>query len=292
MELVEILKTLWSKRIWVALAGAIALLAALSMLYRPGLPPESRATTIGAASTEILVDAPESTLGDLRRDITPLVARGGIFSRFLVTEEAVKGIARESGIPARDITVAGPKLSIDGIPDQASAKRALRLGGSGKYLVQVQQGDDLPLLSIFTQGPSAARARALADGTAAALTKSVTDIQEQTGVRDARRLTIRQLGEARAGELSEGPSGILAVVAFFGVFALICLGILAWPRLVAAWKAPAEAKDAPWDQVDPDSWGAFGGEAGGLDLSLVPDDRPALDPEFDDEPAEARPSRR
>jgi hypothetical protein len=58
MELVEILKALRRKRAWVAVAGAIALLGALSVLYRPGWPPESRATSTGAGTTEILIDAP------------------------------------------------------------------------------------------------------------------------------------------------------------------------------------------------------------------------------------------
>lgn len=238
MELVEILKALRRKRAWVAVAGAIALLGALSVLYRPGLPPESRATSTGAGTTEILIDAPESTLGDLHRDIAPLVTRGGIFSHFLATDEAAREIARESGIRPRQITVARPRLVLDGVPDQTST----RPPGAGDYLVQVKQGDNLPVLSIFTQAPTAAGARRLADATAAALSNAVTRVQEETGVREARRLTIRQLGTARAGMVEKKPSGVLAVGVFFVVFAGFCLAILAWPRLVEAWRAPGPAQ--------------------------------------------------
>jgi hypothetical protein len=266
MELVQILRTLWQRRILVALAGIVALLAAATVLYRPTLPPESRATSVGAASTEILVDAPKSTLGDFQRDITPFVARGGIFSRFLLTEEGAKGIGRESGIPARDITVAGPKLSIEGVPDQASAKRAIALGGSGRYLVQVQQGDDLPLLTIYTQAPTAEGARRLANGTAAALDKMVTDAQVETDVPDQRRLTIRQLGEARAGELSEKPSVALAVVVFFGVLAALCMAILVGPWLLSTWRSQGTASTAPADTNGHDL-GPFDDAPG---FSLVP----------------------
>lgn len=239
MELVEILRTLWGRRIVVAVGAVVALLLALTVLYKPTLPPESRTTTIGAGSTEILIDAPKSTLGDIQRDITSLVSRGGILSRFLVTDEAAQGIGRESGLPARDITVAGAKLSIDGVPDQSAANRAIRLGSSGRYLVQVQQGDDLPLLSIFTEAPTAAEARKLANGTAAALAKSVTDIQAETGVPEKRRLTIRQLGSARSGELTEKPSVVLAFVVFCLAFGAFCLALLAGPWVVMAFRGGA-----------------------------------------------------
>lgn len=243
MELVWILRALWRKRALVAVGGAIALLGALSVLYRPTWPPESRATTVGAGSTEILIDAPESTLGDLARDITPLVTRGGVFSRFLVTDAAAKEIGEESGIPAGKITVAGPKLNIDGVPDQSAAKRAMRLGGTGGYLVQVQQGDDLPVLSVATQAPTATEARRLADGTAAALRDTVTRIQDETGVREKRRLTIRQLGPARGAKLEDKPSLLLAFAVFVGLLGAFCLAILAWPRLVEAWRSPGPGQE-------------------------------------------------
>jgi hypothetical protein len=238
MELVWILKALWRKRVWVAVGGGVALLGALSVLYQPGLPPERRVTTVGAGSTEILIDAPQSTLGDIGRDVTSLVSRGGIFARYLATDAAAKEIGKEAGIPGGQITVAGPKLNIDGVPDQSSAKRAMRLGGAGGYLVQVQQGDDLPVLSIFTQAPTAGEARRLADGTAGALSNMVTRVQEETGVKEKRRLTIRQLGNSRAAELEEKPSGVLAIVVFCVLLGAFCLAILGWPRLVEAWRAP------------------------------------------------------
>jgi hypothetical protein len=265
MELVEILKALWSRRIIVAVAAVVAFALALTVLYQPGLPPQSRAQTSGAGSTEILIDAPQSTLGDLRRDITPLIARGGIFSRFLATDDAAKEIARESGVPARELTVSGPKLSIDGVPDQGAAKRAADARGTDPYLVQVQQGDELPVLSIFTSAPTARGARRLADATATALSNAVTSVQDETAVPEKRRLTIRQLGSARAGEVTDKPSPAFAVVVFLALFGLFCLAILGWPRLVLAWRGHGQpvAGDSNGFGLD-----RYGDDA--ASLSLVP----------------------
>jgi hypothetical protein len=241
MELVQILKSLWSKRWWVALGAVVAAGAAITVLYRVSLDPpglQDRSVRVGAASAEILIDAPKSTLGDLGRDIVPLTSRGGIFTRYLGTDGATTEIASESGIPASRIAVASPKLSIDGVPDTKSAERAAKLGSSRDYLLQVQQGDELPVLSIFTQGPTADGARRLANATAGALAAVVTSIQDETGVPERRRLTIRQLGTARAGELREEPSRMLAAAVFMGVLGAFCLAILAWPALLAAWRAP------------------------------------------------------
>jgi hypothetical protein len=250
MELIYILKALWRKRLWVGLGVILATLAAVSTQYQIGpssFPPKSKVVKVGAASTEILIDSPQSTLGNFGVDIVPLTARGGIFERFLATEDATSEIARESGIPEREIAVVGPKLSVDGVPDHQSAERAAKLGGPRKYLLEVQQGDELPVLTVFTQGPTKEGARRLANGAADALRTVVAELQESTGVRESRRLTIRQLGTARAGELVERPSKIMAFAAFIVVLGIFCLAILAWPSVRAAWREPEP--HVPFDTV-------------------------------------------
>jgi hypothetical protein len=238
MELVHILNLLWRSRALVAVGAGLALLAAIAVGMR------GQTTTAGQASAEILIDAQDSALGDLRRDVVPLVARSGIFARFLGADGVTQAIADDAGVREDDIAVVGPKLSVDGVPDEASAERALTVKDDATHLVQVQQGDQLPLLTIFAQAPSEDEARSLANGTAGALQQYVTDYQEEAAIPENRRVTIRQLGTAQAGEVTQSPSAILPVAVFFVVFGLSCLAILAWPRVKESWGSLETAQPA------------------------------------------------
>jgi hypothetical protein len=225
MELVEILRILRSRWILLAIVTAVAVLAAAAVVVR------GETDRGGAASAEVLVDARESTLGDLRHETLPLVARSSILARFLAAGAATETIASEAGLPANDLTVVGPPLTINAVPDAEGAERATERAEAAEYLVQVQQGDDLPLLTIVTEAPDEAQARALADGTVAALTDFVTDFQDDAAIPGKRRVTIRQLGDTRASAFVESPSPLLPAAAFTIVLALGCALILAWERI-------------------------------------------------------------
>jgi hypothetical protein len=248
MEVVHIAKMLWSKRLLVACGALLALVGALVLSSRLSLMPpglNDPTVRVGAATTEILIDSPKSTIGDLRRDTFPLIARSGIFARFLGADGATDAIARHAGIPKKDIGVVGPKLTISGVPDQAAAERASRVRGASPYLLQVQTGDDLPLLTVFAQAPTEEGARTLANSTAGALEKYIANYQAEAGIPERGRVTIRQLGTARAGMIVEKPGVLGAVVAFFVLFGLACFAILAWPAIQANWRLPGGGDQAP-----------------------------------------------
>src|SRR4051812_5218885 len=109
MELVAILRELWQRKVWVAVAAGVALFAALLTAYK--LPSfEKRSLQLGAASSQLLVDSPKSTLVSGADDgtLTTLSARARIYAQYLSSLEARDQIARLSGIPARTISVSGP----------------------------------------------------------------------------------------------------------------------------------------------------------------------------------------
>ena len=244
MELVYILNALWRKRWMVALGVLVGALAAISVVYSPSVSPpglHDKSITVGGASAEILIDAPKSALGDLNRDIRGLTSRTGIFTRFLTSQGATEEIAREAGIPANSITVAGPALIVDGVPDTKTTERVARLGTAGRYLLRVQQGSKLPVIQIYTQAPTREEARRLADSAAGSLGTVIAGIQRETGVPEKRRLVIRQLGETRAGEVSDKPSLALAGFLFVAIVGAFCLAILGAPSMVAAWRAEERA---------------------------------------------------
>ena len=201
--------------------------------------------TGGTASADVLIDSQESAIGDLRPDTLPLVARSGILAQILGADGATRAIADDAGIPVNEIVVVGPELTVAGVPDQASAERATKLSESARYLVEIGHGDGIPVLTILTRAPTTAEARMLADATAAALKNYVADYQERAVIPEKRRVTIRQLGPARAGEFKEAPSAILPFAVFLAIFGLWCFAILAWPRIKAAWQS-SEAAEPPY----------------------------------------------
>jgi hypothetical protein len=225
MELAQILNALNRNRMLLAGATVLAIIAAVLVAGR------GETTRGGTASAEVLVDARESTLGDLRHETLPLVARSSILARFLGAGGATEKVAEEAGVPADEITMIGPPLNIDGVPDAEAAEDATQRAEDAAHLVQVQQGDDLPLLTIFTRATSESEARSLADGTTAALDDFVTRYQDESGIPPERRVTIRALGTTLVTPFEEGPGPLPPLLAFLVVFGLACAGILAWTSI-------------------------------------------------------------
>ena len=85
-------------------APLIAAFAALLSVYSVGLfPPSltSRTNVFATASTQLLVDAPDSAFADLANDLTPLETRASVFARFLASPAALELIASEAERAAR-----------------------------------------------------------------------------------------------------------------------------------------------------------------------------------------------
>jgi hypothetical protein len=249
MELVHALKTLWRRRAMVAVGAALAFLVALALHYQmtvfpPGL--HHKGARLGAATTELMIDAPQSAIGDLRRTTDPLIARTGIFARFLGANGATGAIARAAGVPVSKLSVEGPLLQVDGVPDPNTAARAL---GSDRrpppYIIQVQQGDQLPVLTVYTQAPTKEEARRLADGTATGLSAYLTGYEDREAIPPKRRVEIRQLGSASATSVVTAPGKFKSVAAFVVILGLWCGALLATRSIVAAWRLPESAQHAP-----------------------------------------------
>ena len=102
MELAKTLLKLWSLRVWIAVGAVIALLASVASLTL--LPSKVYAT----ASTQLVVDAPRSALGDAQKDLTPYTARAFVFARLMTTPQALQYIGQAAGVPGNLISASGP----------------------------------------------------------------------------------------------------------------------------------------------------------------------------------------
>ena len=108
------LRTLWKMRIWVA--GCVMLsvfVASWSVVDLSLTPPgvSSRAISMATASTQIVVDTPQSTLVDARTDtynIDALTNRAVLVGNLMATPEVRADIARTAKVPLELLEIQPP----------------------------------------------------------------------------------------------------------------------------------------------------------------------------------------
>src|SRR3954468_24591079 len=119
MEPVEAIRQLWSRKLLIGLVLAVATLVAILSAYSLSLSPfglKSRALTVGAASSQILIDSPKSALvdGASLGTFEVLSTRAKIYGEYLSSLAARKEIAKIAGVPASTISSSGPFSSATG----------------------------------------------------------------------------------------------------------------------------------------------------------------------------------
>lgn len=242
MNLIQILKELSRRRLLVALAAVFSALVAIVAVYDASPAPPSispRENVNARGSIEILVDSSNSPIADTRRDLTGLIARAGVFGRLISGGNVINEVAKATGIPAKQIDVAGPSP----LPGQAP--------GAGEsspeyhpYGISVVQSETLPILTVVTRAPTVAEARDLADAVPVAIRSLVDSIQLKQETPLGKRVEVRVLGPAEAAPVDEALGKKAALAIFFVVFALCLLAILGIPRFRAAWRE-ADAEEPP-----------------------------------------------
>jgi hypothetical protein len=242
MELARTLKTLWIRRRLVALGALVAALAAMLSVYSIGLfPPSltSRTNVFATASTQLLVDAPDSAFADLANDLTPLETRASVFARFLASPAALVLVAREAKVPLESIEAEGPyDINLPVIQQEPTAgQRSSQIIGEGAlYRLRFENNPVLPIVSVFAQAPSKAEAIALADAAPRALRTYIDSIQANQQTPEDRRVVIRKLGDATGGVVNEGASLQIALLVFLVVFGAWCMLLIPAQTLARGWR--------------------------------------------------------
>jgi hypothetical protein len=249
VDLAHILRQLWSLRRYVALVVAIAALFAVKSAYQVSfLPPklESKATEVGAATTELLVDSNESPLAALNDQYIPLTERAAIYARFMGSPPVQKAIAKEVGLPAGLIATQSPDTVN---PAEAEAQGA---SGADPGAVQAPElGTGAPyqltflpranIVSVYAQAPTAREAAKLANGAVRAFQDWILQVQDEQDISAGARIELRQLGDARGGMIISGPDRKMALLIFIGLLAGGCMLILAIANLIRNLRTPDPA---------------------------------------------------
>jgi hypothetical protein len=254
VNFILILRELWQRRLAVVLVGiAAAVLAALVVFSVSFSPPSlsKRDHAEAHGSVEILVDSERSPIADVGRDLEPLTARAGVFARYIAGGNVVALIAKETGIPVKQIEVAGPAPLPGEAAGVTTAPSKLL-----PYGIEIVQRDELPIVNVGTRAPTVAEARALAAATPGAVREIVTGIQKQQQIPTSKKVTFRVLGPAQADLATEALGAKAAIAIFVVLFLLGILAILGLPRLVEAWRSvevepPARAGAGNFPHVPP-----------------------------------------
>jgi capsular polysaccharide biosynthesis protein len=249
MELAQILRTLGQRKLALALIVAFGIAAALAVGYQvtfspPGL--KSRAVPSGQATTQILIDSPQSAIADLKQDTAPLVTRATVFAQFMTSSTIRDRIAAATGIPAAQITAEGPFSGpgeAQNVVTPSEARGGQVLAQTHPYKLTFVAQDQLPLVSVYASGPTPALAAKLANGVYAAVRDYVDDVAQQDSTDPQHRVTVRQLGTANAGTVTTGGSKAIMVLAFLAIVILGCLLIIASAALRQRGKSIDEAVD-------------------------------------------------
>jgi hypothetical protein len=249
MELARTLKTLWQRRRLVVLGAVLAGLAALFSVYRIGLAPpslESRTNVFAAASTQILVDTPDSAFANVASSIDPLQTRASVFARFLATPAAVRLIARTARLPADGIEAQGPyELNVPTFSQGPTAeKRSSQIVGErALYRLRFENNPDLPIISVFSQAPGTDEAVALASAAPAALRDYIERLQEKQGTPANRRVEIRALGRATGGVVNSCANVQIAALVFLAVLAGWCMLLIPANTIARGWREIGDPPD-------------------------------------------------
>ncbi len=248
-------RRLLSHKLLLALGLAVAIAAAIATVSTVSLfPPKLGKSSLEYYSgrTQILVDSSSSSIGDLRRDLDPMVARANVFSRFMTTPAALQVIGREAGIPANKIYAEGPYQLGQArfLQEPTAERRGDQLAGrEDPYRLRFDSDPELPIVTVYAEAPTAKEATGLADGAAAGLAGYVTRIQDEQDVPEGRRVSIRQLGSTTGEPVTAGAGNKIAAFVFIVILALWCVGILLWERLAAGWRQ-ADALEQEFDEQD------------------------------------------
>jgi hypothetical protein len=218
----------------VAVAAVASLLAGFKpSLHPPGLHP--RELGVGAARTEIFVDTQRSLLvdgapaSDYDPDKAAQVTR--VYVNYLETSGVAAALGRAVGLKGQSVSVSGPFTLLLNRTNFGKQPPSLpdpqRVDGAYRLVLDIDGSD--PVLTMYTQAPTAHTAIALADAARALLLERVKELQASDPGRAGEAVALRSGGPTVGGQI--GGDARWQLMAF--VFALVLIlggGLLAARR--------------------------------------------------------------
>jgi hypothetical protein len=225
VALARTLLRLWKLRLWVGVGLIVATLAAIASLTM------FHSTVYAVASTQMLVDSPQSALANASIDLTGYNTRAETFSRLMTSAEALQDIGAAAGIPGNLIGAEGPP-EVDGAPVASHAPtiaKGTRVTASSRYRLALNQNPLLPTVEVTAEAPTTVKAIALANGAVTGFATFLNRLEASNSVPAEKRVVIRALGPATGGMVDPGASKSIALLIWLAVFAIWCT-LLLWVK--------------------------------------------------------------
>ena len=185
MELVDLARALWRRRLLVAVGVLAALALAVKALTKP--PPGSS----GMAWTRVMIDTPKSQLASAEQaGMDSLIWRAHLLADLMTTQESTGAIARSAEIAAENLRVQEPQLYDSTVPTPlpVTAQKAAAIVVE-PYVVTLRYVWNLPVIEVETGAPDRQSAIRLAKAVTATLeaadTPSVAGVQKAVEIDDA-----------------------------------------------------------------------------------------------------------
>jgi hypothetical protein len=227
MQLAQILVKLWKLRIWAGVGVLLATVAAVASLTM------FHSAVYATASTQMLVDSPQSALADAGADLSGYIARAVVFARLMTAPGALQYIGQAAGVPGNLIAAAGP-VELAG-PNATHSPTAVQGGhlvwAPSHYKLDFLQNPELPTVDVYAEAPTTKQAIALANGAVNGFGAYIADLEARNTIPAGHRIEVRQLGGATGGVVDAGASKTLAAMVFVAVLVLWCGLVLLVPNL-------------------------------------------------------------
>jgi hypothetical protein len=187
--------------------------------------------TVGAATTQVLVDAPDASILKRRalpQDISTLQARAVLYGSLLTTTPVLEAVGKRAAVPPDQIfgvarTTADVTIALT---EQGSEERASQIQGSrAPYRLEMQAEPGEPILSIYAEAPSFEEAQHLANAAITGLRDYLEDLAREQGFPEESLPQLRQLGSPRGGVTNGKARIVIGGLTFVTAFAL-CFGLL------------------------------------------------------------------
>lgn len=223
MELAEIFRILWSRKLLTGLVVILAVCAAVAARLSVSSVPS------GAATVQILVDSPDSALANLSTETMPLTTRASVFAQVMTSQAVLEPIAAAAGVPTSEITAQGPYSgsgeALNTVTPSPARGNQL-IAEKTKYKITFVAQANEPVVTASVQGPNADAAAHVAASIYPGVQKYVASLQKQSATPAANRVTIRELGPPQAGAVNSSSRTTFMVAGFLGVLILGLLALL------------------------------------------------------------------
>src|SRR3954452_2404426 len=191
-----------------------------------------QAMLIGAATTHVLVDSPAESIVKRRplpQDQNTLVGRGEMLGRLIISPLVLDRVAHAMGV--RPDQVSGLARTTTSAPraftEPGGERRASEVRRSSRpYRLEVPARQWTPIVDIYAQAPSAAKAEQLADAAVRGAQDEMDAMASRSGVPQAKVAGLRQLGPAHGSLVNHTAPMVIGGLTFMVSSALCAAALL------------------------------------------------------------------